>query len=145
VKPPNRKILALASTILLAILVGGCGLPWSVPQPRLDPTLPDAQQILRPIGSGFNVGDVDTLDPEQFQFGIAGSFGFDYGMAQLIFPQLVTLDEKQQPIDWAAESHEISADGLTYTFHLRKGMTWADGVPIDATTFAYSINRILDP
>ena len=31
-------------------------------------------------------------------------FGFDYDMAQLIFPQLVTLDEKQQPIDWAAES-----------------------------------------
>ena len=66
-------------------------------------------------------------------------------MAQLIFPQLVTLDEKQQPVDWAAESHEISADGLTYTFHLHKGMAWADGTPIDATTFAYSINRTLDP
>jgi ABC-type transport system substrate-binding protein len=24
-------------------------------------------------------------------------------------------------------------------------MAWADGVPIDATTFAYSINRALDP
>ncbi len=39
----------------------------------------------------------------------------------------------------------ISADGLTYTFHLHKGMTWSDGTPIDATTFAYSINRTLDP
>ena len=89
--------------------------------------------------SGANAGDIDTLDPGQIQF------GFDYGMAQLIFPQLVTLDEKQQPVDWAAESHEISADGLTYTFHLHKGMTWSDGTPIDATTFAYSINRALDP
>ena len=82
---------------------------------------------------------MDSLDPGQIQF------GFDYGMAQLIFPWLVTLDEKQQPVDWAAESHEISADGLTYTFHLRKGMAWSDGTPIDAATFAYSINRALDP
>jgi ABC-type oligopeptide transport system substrate-binding subunit len=34
---------------------------------------------------------------------------------------------------------------VTYTFHLHEGMTWADGSPIDATTFAYSINRSLDP
>jgi oligopeptide transport system substrate-binding protein len=48
-------------------------------------------------------------------------------------------------VDWAAERHEVSADGLTYTFHLHKGMQWSDGIPIDANTFAYSINRSLDP
>ena len=49
-------------------------------------------------------------------------------------------------MDWAAESHEISADGLTvYRSICTKGMTWADGTAIDATTFAYSINRSLDP
>ena len=135
----RQQLLALASVILLAILLVGCGLPFPFPQPTPDPKLPDAQQVLRPLVSGANAGDIDTLDPGQIQF------GFDYGMAQLIFPQLVTLDEKQQPVDWAAESHEISADGLTYTFHLHKGMTWSDGTPIDATTSAYSINRALDP
>ena len=124
---------------LLLTLLAGCGLPLPFPQPTPDPRLPDSQQVFRPLDSGPNAGDVDSLDPAQIQFGIG------YGMAQLIFPQLVTLDEKQQPIDWAAESHEISADGLTYTFHLHKGMAWADGSPIDATTFAYSINRALDP
>ena len=128
---------ALAALCLL--LLAGCSLPFPFPQPTPDPKLPDAQQVLRPLVSGANAGDIDTLDPGQIQF------GFDYGMAQLIFPQLVTLDEQQHPIDWAAESHEISADGLTYTFHLHKGMTWADGTPIDAATFAYSINRALDP
>ena len=39
----------------------------------------------------------------------------------------------------------VSADGLTYTFHLRSGMRWSDGTPIDAATFAYLINRALDP
>jgi oligopeptide transport system substrate-binding protein len=66
-------------------------------------------------------------------------------MAQLIFPHLVTLDDRQLPVVWAAASHQISADGLVYTFHLHKGMTWSDGTAIDATTFAYSINRSLDP
>jgi peptide/nickel transport system substrate-binding protein/oligopeptide transport system substrate-binding protein len=94
---------------------------------------------LRPLTSGANAGDLGTLDPGQIPF------GFDYGMAQLIFPQLVTLDEAQQPVDWAAESHEISVDGLMYTFHLHKAMAWSDGTAIDATTFAYSINRALDP
>ena len=125
--------------VLCVLSLAGCGLPWPFPQPTPDPKLPDAQQILRPLESGPNAGGVDSLDPAQIQF------GFDYGMAQLIFPQLVMLDENQQPVDWAAESHEISADGLTYTFHLRKGMAWSDGTPIDATTFAYSINRTLDP
>jgi len=125
--------------LLCVVSLAGCGLPWPFPQPTPDPKLPDAQQIFRPLDSGPNAGEVDSLDPGQMQF------GFDYGMAQLIFPQLVTLDEKQQPVDWAAESHTISADGLTYTFHLHKGMVWADGTPIDATTFAYSINRTLDP
>jgi peptide/nickel transport system substrate-binding protein/oligopeptide transport system substrate-binding protein len=124
---------------LLAVLLAGCGLPWPFPQPTPDPRLPDAQQVLRPLTSGANAGEIDTLDPGQIQF------GSDYGMAQLIFPQLVTLDEKQQPVDWAAESHTISADGLTYTFHLHKGMAWSDGTAIDATIFAYSINRALDP
>jgi ABC-type transport system substrate-binding protein len=82
---------------------------------------------------------LDSLDPALIQF------GFDSGVAELIFPQLVTLDDHPPPIDWAAESHEISADGRTYTFHLHKGMTWADGSLIDATTFAYSMNRALDP
>jgi len=135
----NRKILALTSTILLVFLLAGCGLPWPFPQPAPDPKLPDAQQVFRPLDGGPIGGDLETLDPALIQVSI------DYGLAQLIFPQLVTLDDHLQPIDWAAESHEISADGLAYTFHLHRGLTWADGTPIDATTFAYAINRSLDP
>jgi ABC-type transport system substrate-binding protein len=134
-----RIVYSLACTLLLAVLLSGCGFPWPFPQLTPDPKLPDAQQILRPLDSGPNAGDVNWLDPALIQFSL------DYGIAQLIFPQLVTLNERQEPIDWAAESHDISADGLTYTFHLHKGMAWSDGTTIDATTFAYSINRALDP
>ena len=66
-------------------------------------------------------------------------------VTQLVFPSLVTLDAREQPVDWAAASHEMSGDGLTYTFHLRPNLRWSDGTTIYATTFAYSINRGLDP
>jgi oligopeptide transport system substrate-binding protein len=128
--------------VLLVTLLTGCGLPWPFPQPT--PTadhskLPDAEQIMQPLEIGPNAGDLATLDPALINFGV------DYDKAQLIFPGLVTLDEQQRVVDWAAESHEVSSDGLTYTFHLRTGMVWSDGTPIDANTFAYAINRALDP
>jgi peptide/nickel transport system substrate-binding protein/oligopeptide transport system substrate-binding protein len=130
-----------AAFLLLTVLIllSGCAPAWPFPQPTPDLKLPDAQQILRPLEIGPNAGDLATLDPALITFGV------DYDKAQLIFPRLVTLNEQNEPVDWAAESHEVSADGLTWTFHLRSGMTWSDGSPIDANTFAYSINRALDP
>ncbi len=44
-----------------------------------------------------------------------------------------------------AESYELSEDGLTYTFHLRKGLVWSDGVPLTANDFVYGLQRLLDP
>ncbi len=42
----------------------------------------------------------------------------------------------------AAESWSVSADGLTYTFKLRPGITWHDGKPLTSKDVAYSFNRI---
>lgn len=134
---PVRGAALLLLTVL--ILLSGCAPAWPFPQPTPDPKLPDAQQLFRPLETGTSAGDLVTLDPALMDF------PSDRNLAQLMFPQLVMLDEHNKPMDWAAERHEVSADGLTYTFHLRKGLTWSDGAPIDAQTFAYSINRALDP
>jgi peptide/nickel transport system substrate-binding protein len=40
-----------------------------------------------------------------------------------------------------AESWEISKDGLTYTFHLRKDATFHDGTPVTAKDVKYSFDR----
>jgi peptide/nickel transport system substrate-binding protein len=42
-----------------------------------------------------------------------------------------------------AESWELSSDKLTYTFHLRDGMTFHDGSPVEAGDMVASINRWL--
>jgi oligopeptide transport system substrate-binding protein len=43
-----------------------------------------------------------------------------------------------------ASSWEVSADGLTWTFHLRKA-AWSDGEPVTADDFVYAMRRVVDP
>jgi peptide/nickel transport system substrate-binding protein len=44
-----------------------------------------------------------------------------------------------------AESWDISEDGLTYTFHIRQGVTFHDGSPLTADDVAFTYARLLDP
>jgi peptide/nickel transport system substrate-binding protein len=43
-----------------------------------------------------------------------------------------------------ADRWDVSDDGLTWTFHLRDGLTWSDGVPITAQDFVWTGNFILE-
>ncbi len=43
-----------------------------------------------------------------------------------------------------AESWDISADGLTYTFHLREGLMFSDGSPLKASDAKFSLERLRD-
>ncbi|HUU69004.1 MAG TPA: ABC transporter substrate-binding protein [Planctomycetota bacterium] len=42
-----------------------------------------------------------------------------------------------------AESWDIGDDGLTYTFHLRKGVLWNDGQPFTAADVAFTFNDLI--
>ncbi len=42
-------------------------------------------------------------------------------------------------------SYEISDDGLTYTFHLRDGCMWSDGVAVTAQNYVDSWRRLINP
>ncbi len=44
-----------------------------------------------------------------------------------------------------AERWDVSADGLTYTFHLRRGVTFHDGSPFRAADVVRSFERVLSP
>jgi len=59
----------------------------------------------------------------------------------LVTPDMATLE----PRPGVAERWEVSADGLTYTFHLRANVTWSDGTPLTAKDFEYGARRLLAP
>lgn len=65
-----------------------------------------------------------------------------YGIYHCIFSKLVTLDHDYNVIPDLAESWEVSADGLTYTFHLRKGVKWHDGKPFTAADVVWTFTQI---
>ena len=44
-----------------------------------------------------------------------------------------------------AERQSVSSDGKTITFELRSGVSWQDGVPLQAADFVYSWRRLLSP
>lgn len=50
---------------------------------------------------------------------------------------LLTYDENQNLIGSMAETWNSSSDGLTYTFHLRDGIEWSNGVPVTAKDFVF--------
>lgn len=44
-----------------------------------------------------------------------------------------------------AEKWEVAEDAQAYTFHLRDGVTFSDGTPVDATAVQATFDRIADP
>ncbi|WP_407921400.1 ABC transporter substrate-binding protein [Allorhizobium undicola] len=60
---------------------------------------------------------------------------------QNIFEGLVTITEDGKIIPQLAESFEISTDGLTYRFALRKGVHFHDGEAFTAKTAKFSLER----
>ncbi len=63
-----------------------------------------------------------------------------------LFEGLVRMDPKTlEPTPGVAETWEVSADGLVYTFHLRKGGKWSNGDPLTSKDFAYAWRRCLTP
>ena len=53
---------------------------------------------------------------------------------------LMQLDADGKPIPAIAESFDVSADGKTYTFHLREAK-WANGDPVTADDFVFAWRR----
>ena len=86
-----------------------------------------------------NGGDPSSLDPHK----VSGDW--ENRIVGDIFEGLVTEDINADAIPGMAESWTISDDGTVYTFTLREGVTWSDGVPVTAGDFVYAFQRLMNP
>jgi peptide/nickel transport system substrate-binding protein len=66
-------------------------------------------------------------------------------LGRLFFDYLVYLDPSGKPSPWLAKSWDISADGLTYTFHLRDDVTFSDGTKFNAEAVRINLEHMRDP
>ncbi len=79
-----------------------------------------------------------TLDPTK------GNSVPDDEIQRAITEGLVrTIDGDPTPA--CAEKWDVSDDQKTYTFHLRDGLKWSDGVDMKASDFVYGMQRLVDP
>jgi len=83
--------------------------------------------------------DPRSLDPAQ-----ASDVPSGRAVAYL-FDGLTRFSPNAQVEPGLADRWDVSADGLTYTFHLRSGVTFSDGTPFVAKHVAQSFARVLDP
>lgn len=69
----------------------------------------------------------------------------DQGAFDKFSDSLVVLNNNMEIIPSAAESWEVSEDGLTWTFHLREGQVWSDGTPVTANDWVASWQLMANP
>lgn len=65
-------------------------------------------------------------------------------LTDIIFDGLIKLDDGFEPKPHLAESWERSTDGLTWTFHLRKGVRFHDGSKLTAEDVAFTFQKVRD-
>src|SRR4051794_10138482 len=76
---------------------------------------------------------------------LSASTAADRDLVALIFEGLVTLDAAGGPRPALARSWTSTADGGTWTFHLRPDARWHDGEPVTADDVVFTIETIEDP
>lgn len=73
----------------------------------------------------------------------------EYFLPLNVFDRLVeavtTAPGKSELVPGLAEKWDVSADGLTYTFYLRKNVKFHDGSPFTADDVIYTFDRMLNP
>jgi peptide/nickel transport system substrate-binding protein len=85
------------------------------------------------------IGEASNLIP------MLASDSASHAVSGLIYNGLVKYDTNLKIIGDLAKSWEISADGLTITFYLKKGVRWTDGVEFTAEDVMFGYNTIISP
>src|SRR5574341_2311055 len=102
----------------------------------LDPTSGAAGGKDMVIGLG---GEATSLNP------VVATDSMSYIVEWPLFDSLLELDQNLNVKPLLAESWDVSKDGLTYTFKLKKGVKWHDGQPFTARDVAFTFYSVLDP
>lgn len=124
------RIPALFTFLFYSLFFSACG-------PRETPADRGVREQILHIANG---AEPQSLDPHIIS-GVP-----EMQIAMNIFEGLAALNpETLEPEPACAERWEISEDGKTYTFHLRKNLKWSNGDPLTAHDFYYGFKRSVSP
>lgn len=145
----NRRFYLLASVVMaLSVILAACGgaatptasQPTSVAQPTSAPTV--APTVGPKRGGTLTIGTSQyppTLDPH------ASPSAITYYLLSSVGESLMFLTPDGELKPWLAESFEVTPDAKSYTFKLRKDVTFQDGTPFNAEAVKWNFDRIMGP
>ena len=84
-------------------------------------------------------GEKQSMDPADMHSGDDAYHIF------AVYNRLVDVDDNFKVLPELATDWSVSADGLTWTFHLRKGVKFHNGKDFTAADVVYTFKRLLDP
>ena len=127
----QRIFLCFLTVLLIILSCAACDVKQhgSTSGTEAEPSAPDISRFLVAVED-----EPDTVD---FQ-----CTSIHYTVAQNVFNRLVEMENDEngemQILPSLAESWELSDDGRTYTFHLRKDVAFSNGSPLTASDFGLS-------
>ena len=130
--PSGRWIFLV---VLLAGVLGFVGL-WSL--------VPQETEDIEPDFGGDYVEGIAGIPARVNPF-FASENTVDATLASLIFAGLTRLDERGVPFPDLAQTWTVSPDGTLYTFTLRPGLLWQDGVPLTAEDVVFTYELLQSP
>jgi oligopeptide transport system substrate-binding protein len=102
-----------------------------------------SENLASPDKQVLNVNDgtePNSYDPTQ------QTYSYEAGIGREVFETLLKSNKEGTDVQAAAaQSYDVSADGLTYTFHLRSNAKWSDGQPVKAADWVYGFQHLLNP
>ena len=166
----NKHLLLSGLIALLAAVIVGCGTSATATQPPEATTIPAAVSTSPEptVDGAVPTAEPAEADPAPAQQGNAISGGIvpmqgvdnpsgwdpqrygraeDIGVNGLAYNQLVEYDpvNPTEIIGDLAESWDVSADGITYTFQLHRDIKWTDGEDFNADDVIFSLDRLMAP
>ena len=141
----KKKFLSIMLASALALSMVGCGSSAVSGVSEQNDTAAkeaDSSDSGESAGGDLNVmleTPVESLDPQQATDGTSFEVIADYTDG------LMQMDADGQAVNALAESVDVSEDGLTYTFHIRKDANWSNGDPVTAADFVFAWQRAVDP
>jgi len=129
-------LIALSAPLLFPF---GCASPDNVTHVAAQTIQVSSELAPDQVISRHLEADPRSLDPT-LSLDIPGSI-----VLEDLFEGLVGVGIDGNTIPGIATSWETSADGKTWTFHLRKDARWSNGQPVTASDFVYAFRRLVDP
>lgn len=149
----NKTIIILAVFAVVSLLLTQCT-PAPTEPPATEPpaTVPPAAVPTQPpaptVASATEapapekrVLRVTFSWPDRIDPAVGNDYAGSTSLANL-YDSLIFPNAKGGVDPCLAESWDTSTDGLTWTFHLRQGVTFHDGTPLKASDVIFSYNRL---